>query len=114
MRFLKRTAVLWERLRRLISGPHPPERTFEVTFRPHLLERLEFVQELGGLKSQKEVADAAYSMLLWAVDKRIRQVEIGTLNPGEAKLAILRMPFLDRCADAALERGITRLPPVPY
>ncbi len=105
---------MWERVKRLISGPHPPERTFEVTFRRHRLELLEFIQELSGLESQKEIADAAYTMLLWAVDARIRQAEIGKFNQGEAKLIILRMPFLDRCAEAALERGITRLPPVPY
>ena len=105
---------MWKKGERLISRPDPPKKTFEVTLRPHLPELVESVRELSGLKDEKEVFNAAFSLLFWAVDARIRQGEIGTLDPGGMKLTILRMPFLDRCADAALERGITRLPPVPY
>lgn len=106
-------------LRKFIRWPPTPllqseESAFIAILHPSRKELLKFVQELGGAKDQRELMNTALTLFLWAVDARIRQYDIAKLDRVTQSLNVLEMDFLDRCAKAALERGLTRLPPVPY
>lgn len=61
------------------------------------LEELEKLQELGGLRSKRELWDTAFTFLKWAARKKAQGSAVGSLN-AEGIFTELEMPFLEEYA----------------
>lgn len=70
------------------------------------LDELERLQELGGLRSKRELWDTAFTLLKWAVKKRVQGVAVGSLS-AEGIFKELEMPFLEDYAANARKEIVT-------
>lgn len=61
------------------------------------LEELERLQELGGLRSKRELWDTAFTLLKWAARKKAQGFAVGSLT-ADGVFTELEMPFLEHYA----------------
>jgi hypothetical protein len=70
----------------------------QVEIEPNKMAELERLQELGSLRTKKDLLDNAVTILKWAARETAKGHSIASLNQSEGTVRVLQMPFLDNVA----------------
>ncbi len=76
----------------------------QIELDPENMEELEEIQELGGLRTKKDLWNNAITLLKWAAREQARGAAIFSINEDEGLYKELEMPFLETYATNARRR----------
>ena len=77
----------------------------QIELNEHEVRILEWLKEMTGSRTHKDLFENGMTVLQWAVEQRLQQRTVASFDPGSKSYRELHMPALQQAAAIGLQRA---------